>query len=181
MVLGLIGGALFAGAAIFDGIQRSRSARESARFQRRQFNRNRELALLALTHQTGQIRRRTLEERAQIGEQIRDLVRGATTQRGAVAASAGQAGVAGASVNDLLLDSHAQEARTRGQLRVLQENRERDAEARIRALVTQTESRINAGLPGPMVFPSALGIGLRAGAGALQGAAAGASLAEALG
>jgi hypothetical protein len=129
-----------------------RQAAEKA--MRKQAKRNKQLALEVLGEQTFDIRLRTTQQRAQIGEEINKITRSEILQTGGIASSAGAANVAGQTVGDLVLDTKVQAERGKGNLRLLQEFRELDAEREIQALRLGTRGRILGLQPNPVNGPN---------------------------
>lgn len=180
LTLGIVSAAIGAGGQIADFLAARDAAKSRARFERKKARLNKALALESLGEQTFDLRLRTIQERAQIGEEIGAVIRQSILQRGGIAAQAGGAGVAGTTVAELDTDAQAQRQVAEGSLRLLQEFRELAAEREARALELQARGRILSGQPGPVAFPSAIGAAFATGAAGLQGFASGSRLGGAL-
>lgn len=180
MVLPIIAAAVTATSALVDGIQGARAAKAQHAANVERARQNKRAVLQSLGETTFDIRRRQIEERAQVGQEIENLTRRAVLHRGAGAASAGSANVAGSSVSEQQMDNLTQEARAKGNLKLLQEFRETAAERQIRAARIQAMNRIAAVQPPPFVRPSGLSIGLNSITAGISGFAAGASIQDAL-
>lgn len=170
-----------AGASVLGGVSSFLQAGQAADFKEEQFLAIKENALASFATQAAMSRSRTVQERAQIAEEIRNLTQEGLRRRGAVSASAGANEVAGRGVAEAQLDFYRAESGQRARLDVLQRFRESAAEQELAAMALQTKGRIQAGVPTPTQFPSLLGIGLDAVGAGIEGFAAGQTLADAFG
>lgn len=179
MGLPVVLGATFAAASVADSVQRFRTARDRAQFQEQQFLAVRGAALDAFQQEATQVRTRTSQERQEIATEIENITQEALLRRGQASAAAASAGVSGRSVADAQLDITRAESALGGRLDTLQDFREAAALLRLRALRTQTRSRILGALPPPISQPNLLNEALGAVTSGLSGFGAGQDLEKA--
>jgi hypothetical protein len=142
---------------------------------------NKRAVLRSLGETTYDVRLRQQQERRQAQDEITAIVRASFDRRGAIAASAGSANVAGASVGEALLDERAQEGRAVAGLRRFQRDRDLAARREIQLLRVQARNRVEAVQPPSLIQPSPLGAAANIASLGLAGFASGLQLSGAFG
>ena len=167
--MGVETGLIFAGLSLFDSFNQAQNAKKTREFQLDQFKSVSRTALQSLNEQKVQSQARTIEERSQVAEELRNFSVTAFNRRGQALASAASGNVSGASIAEIQSDIEQSRGLQTSRLKRLQVFREAAAEARLRAATLQTQSRIEAGLPGGFQEFSVPGALLGAASAGIQG------------
>lgn len=115
------------------------------------------------------VRSRTLQERAQIAEEITSLTADAIRLTGQTAAALGESEGAGRTVADVQLDTARAKATSISRLNILQQFREASAEQELRSLVISSRNQLLGAVPQFAPIPGLLGEALKAGEAAMAG------------
>ena len=170
-------GALMGMGSLFEGISGMFAAKDEAKRKEELFQATKEALLDAHEQEGAQERVGTMQERAQVAEEMKNVSIQGITARGQAGAGAGGANLnMSGSVIESQLDSVVVEDGQKGRIRTLQEFRETAAALRLKSLSNRTRQQILAALPTPTAQPNPLSIGLGAVAGGLEGFAMGKEL-----
>ncbi len=178
MCVQLIPALISGGSAAVESQNRNRSIAEEEGFRTAVGAINRNLAMASYRLEAKQVRNRQQQERQQIAEELGNVDRSESESLGGAAAAAASAGFAGTTVGEIQTKGHQDADRTRGRLLTLQGFREADAEAQIKVLGLQKDSRIITGFSGKVSPISGLEIGLNVTGAAVSGYAAGLTINE---
>lgn len=148
-------------------IMQYQQAKVQADMQQQQFNQNKLLASRSMLEQARQLSLRQEQERAAALDKKRMSNIEAAQLQGRIVASAGEAGVAGMSISNLLADVERTRLNNEGTINRNLEAINQQADVERKALLTQAEGRINSVQQG--VRPSLLATGLQIGGIALDG------------
>jgi len=148
-------------------VMQYQQAKVQADMQQQQFNQNKLLASRSMLEQARQLSLRQEQERAAALDRKRMSNIEAAQLQGRIVASAGEAGVAGMSISNLLADVERTRLNNEGTINRNLEAVNQQADVERKALLTQAEGRINSVQQG--VRPSLLATGLQIGGIALDG------------
>jgi hypothetical protein len=148
-------------------VMQYQQAKVQADMQQQQFNQNKLLASRSMLEQARQLSLRQEQERAAALDKKRMSNIEAAQLQGRIVASAGEAGVAGMSISNLLADVERTRLNNEGTINRNLEAINQQADVERKALLTQAEGRINSVQQG--VRPSLLATGLQIGGIALDG------------
>lgn len=148
-------------------VMQYQQAKVQADMQQQQFNQNKLLASRSMLEQARQLSLRQEQERAAALDRKRMSNIEAAQLQGRIVASAGEAGVAGMSISNLLADVERTRLNNEGTINRNLEAINQQADVERKALLTQAEGRINSVQQG--VRPSLLATGLQIGGIALDG------------
>lgn len=148
-------------------VMQYQQAKVQADMQQQQFNQNKLLASRSMLEQARQLSLRQEQERAAALDKKRMSNIEAAQLQGRIVASAGEAGVAGMSISNLLADVERTRLNNEGTINRNLEAINQQAGVERKALLTQAEGRINSVQQG--VRPSLLATGLQIGGLALDG------------
>lgn len=148
-------------------VMQYQQAKVQADMQQQQFNQNKLLASRSMLEQARQLSLRQEQERAAALDKKRMSNIEAAQLQGRIVASAGEAGVAGMSISNLLADVERTRLNNEGTINRNLEAINQQADVERKALLTQAEGRIASVQQG--VRPSLLATGLQIGGIALDG------------
>lgn len=156
--------ALVVGAGILNYIQGNSQANAQNRFNKKQYELNRQEALRDMVLQIQSVGQRVNEERTAAGQALLQLRRDADQALGEATVSAAAGGVEGSSIQSLLDDYTRQELIRSEVLRYNLSIRENQAALGIKEIQAQTSNRIVQGIPQPVQGPSFLNSVIQIGA-----------------
>lgn len=155
--LGLVMSAASAGVGYYGQRQAAEAQQD---YQDRMYSETAKQAYEAYSHNLRQIANRTEQERAAMMDRTTDNAIEGMSARASTRVAMGEAGVAGNTVEALLLDFERQEAINKLQLETNFGWLSQQAEEDKKGAAAQAQARVSGATPGPVAMPSALAAGL---------------------
>lgn len=148
--------------------QQQQQAENAAKYQNEQYRQAGVFAAENYTQQTGVVSERLRQNAEATGQSGEENAIAAMQARATATAAAGEAGVTGNSVDQLLADFSRTESLNAANLKTNQRYAEDQANREQQALRADARNRIVSNRPGPVNYPSTLGLGLQIGAAGLS-------------